>query len=122
MDVNSTLPSYYPNLIGVSRIAIKSNDDIEAEFYVCKRLCDEYEPRIFEKLEAQQWESTDLIEILVRDVPCYHDFFKLLKDGTCQISLEKSGNFQKTCEYFGAKILANNVKVHFGRASVNAGK
>lgn len=121
MSFNSTLPVYYPELIGVSKIKIKSDGDTEAEYYVCKRHCDAIEPRIFEKLEAQQWESTDLIEIELRDVPCYHDFFKLLKEGTCQIRLEKSGKFQQTCDYFGASILANNVKIYFGRESVPPG-
>ena len=113
--------SYYPELIGVSRIVIKSNDENVAEFYVCKMHCDQIEPRIFEKLEAQQWESTDVVEIQLDDVPCYVDFFKLLKDGVCRISLEKSGKFIKTCEYFGAKKLANTVKVYFGRESVPTG-
>ena len=120
MDLNSTvstLSSYHPELIGVSRIQIKSKDEIEANYYVCKKLCDSYEPKIFEKLESHQWESTDIIEIKLRDVPCYRDFFKLLKDGTCQISLEKSRKFQKTCEYFGARNLASNVKAHFGEES-----
>ena len=121
MDLNSTvstLSSYHPELIGVSRIQIKSKHEIEAEYYVCKRLCDDYEPKIFEKLESQQWESTDVIEINFRHVPCHRDFFKLLKDGTCQISLEKSRKFQETCEYFGAINLANNVKAHFGGESI----
>ena len=121
MDLNSTvstLSSYHPELIGVSRIQITSKYEIEAEYYVCKRMCDDYEPKIFEKLERQQWESTDIIEIKLRDVPCYRDFFKLLKDGSCTITLEKSGKFQKTCEYFGAINLANNVKAHFGGESI----
>ena len=121
MDVNSTLPSYYPELIGVSRIIVKSKGEIEAEFYVCKRLCDDIEPRIFEVLESKQWESTDIIEIQSRDAPCYLDFFKLLKDGTCRISLEKSGEFQKTCDYFGASTLAQNVKSYFGGESIPTG-
>ena len=124
MDLNSTvstLSSYHPELIGVSRIQIKSKHEIEAEYYVCKRLCDDYEPKIFEKLESQQWESTDVIEINFRHVPCHRDFFKLLRDGTCQISLEKSRKFQETCEYFGATNLANNVKAHFGGKSIKTG-
>ena len=124
MDFNSTvstLPSYHPELIGVSRIQIKSKDETEAKYYVCKRLCDDYEPEIFKTLERQQWESTDIIEIQLSDVPSYKEFFKLLKDGTCQIGLEKSRKFQQTCEYFGACNLANRVKAHFGRESIPTG-
>ena len=121
LDINSTLSSYHPELIGVSKIQIKSKTGTEAEYYVCKRLCDVYEPKIFEKLESQQWESTDIIEVKLEDVPLHRDFFKLLRDGTCTISLEKSRKFQKTCEYFGACNLANNVKAHFGRESIPTG-
>ena len=125
MDFNSTvstLSSYHPELIGVSRIQIKSKGETEAEYYVCKRLCDVYEPEIFKKLERQQWESTDIIEIDLGDVPAYVDFFKLLRDGMCTISLEKSRKFQLTCDFFGAKNLADKVKAHFGRESIPKGK
>ena len=114
--------SYHPELIGVSKIDIKSQGEIEAQYFVSKMHCDQFEPRIFEKLESLQWESTDLIEIELEDVPCYIDFFKLLREGVCQITLEKSGKFIKTCEYFGATQLAKNVRVYFGRELLRKGK
>ena len=97
------------------QIDIKSQGEIEAQYFVSKMHCDQFEPRIFEKLESLQLESTDVLEIDLDDVPCYIDFFKLLKEGMRPITLEKSGDFLKTCEYFGATQLANNVKNYFGQ-------
>ena len=121
-EYSAPTTSYYSELIGVSIIDIKSKGDVEAQYFVSKMHCDQFEPRMFETLESNQWESTDLIEIELEDVPCYIEFFKLLREGTCQITLAKSGQFIKTCEYFGATQLAKNVRVYFGRELLRKGK